>query len=180
MLYQTVWYNSSSRIKVLIWTKTINQLHTYYLHILSHTSCHEKVYIFCWSLHVCFISVTNRYNVKCSLYQYMSMCVYHVNNGDARQPKLYNLCLILLSVLFMTNTCLNHLERSARLQLRACTLKQTNLHSVTDITNLLCNTYLNHAYDCVVNSFYHKLILFERSICIDWIKFCYIQTLTNI
>jgi len=63
------------------------------------------MYIFCWSLHVNFISVTNCYNVKCSLYQYMSMCVYHVNNGDARQPKLYNLCLILLSVLFMTNKC---------------------------------------------------------------------------
>jgi hypothetical protein len=41
-----------------------------------------EMYLFHWSLHVCFISVTNCCNVKCSLCQYMSMYVYHVNNGD--------------------------------------------------------------------------------------------------
>ena len=40
------------------------------------------MYLFRWSLHVCFISVTNCYHVKCSLCQYMSMYVYHVDNGD--------------------------------------------------------------------------------------------------
>ena len=37
-----------------------------------------KLYLFCLSLHVCFISATNCYNAKCSL----SVYVYHVNNGD--------------------------------------------------------------------------------------------------
>ena len=34
------------------------------------------------------------YNVRCSLYQYMSMYVYHVNNGDGDQHCARSFCLV--------------------------------------------------------------------------------------
>lgn len=59
----------------------INQSKTSYLHILSLIRLLSwkgvlEIYLFCWSLQVCFISVTKCYNAKCRLCQYMYMSMY--------------------------------------------------------------------------------------------------------
>jgi hypothetical protein len=83
LISSSSFFESESYVRKLI---SQTQLTFVYLNILSHTCYHEKMYSKCTYfaevyMSVLFLSPTV-YNGKCSLFQYMSMYVYHVNNGD--------------------------------------------------------------------------------------------------